>query len=77
MPIIFIPNAASITPLPGRAELMDRSVLTNEGKKLVGDSLYYDRTAGYGEAFENVVMNDTINKNMLTGDYCYYNELSR
>lgn len=60
----------------GQAELMDRSVLTNEGKKLVGDSLYYDRTAGYGEAFENVVMNDTINKNMLTGDYCYYNELT-
>lgn len=59
-----------------QAELLDRSVLTNQGKKLTGDSLFYDRNLGYGEAFENVVMNDTINKNMLTGDYCFYNELT-
>lgn len=58
------------------AELMDRSILTNEGKKLTGDSLYYDRKQGYGEAFDDVVMNDTINKNMMTGDYCFYNELT-
>nr|WP_320059868.1 OstA-like protein [uncultured Bacteroides sp.] len=58
-----------------QAELLDRSVLTNEGKKLVGDSLFYDRKVGYGEAFDNVIMNDTINKNMLTGDYCFYDEL--
>lgn len=60
----------------GQAELMDRSVLTNEGKKLTGDSLYYDRFTGYGEAFKNVVMNDTLNRSMLTGDYCYYNEIT-
>ncbi|WP_276965774.1 OstA-like protein [Bacteroides graminisolvens] len=59
-----------------QAQLLDRSVLTNEGKKLVADSLFYDRKTGYGEAFNNVVMNDTINKNMLTGDYCFYNELT-
>ncbi|WP_303208702.1 OstA-like protein [Bacteroides oleiciplenus] len=59
-----------------QAELLDRSVLTNEGKKLTGDSLFYDRVLGYGEAFDNVQMNDTINKNMLTGDYCFYNEIS-
>ena len=61
--------------LSGQAELLDRSVLTNQGKRLVGDSLFYDRNAGYGEAFDNVVMTDEVNKNMLTGDYCYYNEL--
>lgn len=60
----------------GQAELLDRSVLTNEGKKLTGDSLFYDRNLGYGEAFNNVRMNDTINRNMLTGDYCFYNELT-
>lgn len=59
-----------------QAELLDRSVLTNEGKRLTGDSLYYDRKLGYGEAFDNVVMNDTVNKNMLTGNYCFYNELT-
>ena len=59
-----------------QAELLDRSILTNEGKKLTGDSLFYDRKLGYGEAFDNVQMNDTVNKNMLTGNYCFYNELT-
>ncbi len=58
------------------AELLDRSIVTNQGKQLTGDSVYYSRRDGYGEAFENVVMNDTINRTMLTGDYCYYNELT-
>ena len=61
----------------GQADLLDRSVLTNEGKRLIGDSLFYDRVKGYGEAFDNVIMTDTVNKNMLTGDYCYYNELTK
>lgn len=61
----------------GQAELLDRSVLTNEGKRLTGDSLFYDRVKGYGEAFDNVIMTDTVNKNILTGDYCYYNELTK
>ena len=59
-----------------QAELLDRSVLTNQGKKLTGDSLFYDRKLGYGEAFYRVQMNDTVNRNMLTGDYCFYNELT-
>lgn len=59
-----------------QAELLDRSVLTNQGKKLIGDSLFYDRKQGFGEAFDHVVMNDTVNRNMLTGDYCFYNELT-
>ena len=62
--------------LSEQAELLDRSILTNEGKKLIGDSLFYDRKVGYGEAFDNIRMTDTINKNMLTGDYCFYNELT-
>ena len=61
----------------GQAELLDRSVLTNEGKRLIGDSLFYDRVKGYGEAFDNVIMTDTVIKNLLTGDYCYYNELTK
>lgn len=59
-----------------QAELLQRSVLVNGSRQLVGDSLYYDRTAGYGEAFRHVVMTDVENKNMLTGEYCYYNELT-
>ncbi|MCD8165576.1 MAG: hypothetical protein LUE93_05285 [Bacteroides sp.] len=63
--------------LTEQAELMDRSVLTtHDGKTLTGDSLFYDKVIGYGEAFDNVVMNDTVNKNMLLGNYCYYNEIT-
>ena len=58
----------------GKAYLYNRSVLTNEGKQLTGDTLYYDRDAGTGEVFQDVVMNDTVNKNMMTGEYGYYNE---
>lgn len=60
----------------GQAELLNRSVLTNEGKQLTGDSLFYDRNRGIGEAFYDVEFVDTIGKNMLTGDYCYYNQLT-
>ena len=60
----------------GQAELLERSVLTNNGKQMTGDSLFYDRNRGIGEAFRNVEFVDTINKNMLTGDYCFYNQLT-
>ena len=60
----------------GQAELLNRSVLTNKGKQLTGDSLFYDRNRGIGEAFYDVEFVDTIGKNMLTGEYCYYNQLT-
>ena len=60
----------------GQAELLNRSILTNEGKQLTGDSLFYDRNKGYGEAFYHVEFTDTVNKNMLRGNYCKYNELT-
>ena len=59
-----------------QAYLLNRSVLTNDDKRLVGDSIYYDRNGGYGEAFDNVEMDDFGGKTRLTGDYTYYNELS-
>lgn len=61
----------------GKADLYQRSVLTNEGKQLTGDTLFYDRNEGVGEAFHNMIMTDTINKNMMTGDYGYYNEKTK
>jgi lipopolysaccharide export system protein LptA len=60
----------------GRAELLNRSVLTNGGKRMTGDSLFYDRNRGIGEAFNDVVFVDTIDKNMLTGNYCFYNQMT-
>lgn len=58
----------------GKADLYQRSVLTSDNRHLTGDSLFYDRNTGVGEAFSNIVMTDTVNKNMMLGDYGYYNE---
>lgn len=57
-----------------QAILLNRSIVTNKGRKMVGDSLYYDSKAGYGQGFRNVEYTDEVNKNRLTGHYCYYNE---
>ena len=59
----------------GQAELLNRSILVNEGKQLTGDSLFYDRNKRFGEAFYNVEFTDTVNKSLLKGDYCRYEEL--
>ncbi|MCH5301342.1 MAG: hypothetical protein J1E77_00755 [Prevotella sp.] len=55
-----------------QARLMNRSVMTNEGKRLVGDSIFHDSKAALSKAFRNVVYTDTVNKNMLTGNYGEY-----
>lgn len=59
-----------------QAFLLNRSVLTNGDKRLTGDSIYYDRNGGYGEAFDHVEMDDFGGKTRLTGDYTYYHELA-
>ena len=59
-----------------QAHLLNRSVLSNDDKRLTGDSIYYDRIEGYGEAFDRVEMDDFGGKTRLTGDYTYYNELA-
>jgi lipopolysaccharide export system protein LptA len=54
--------------------LLNRSVVDNEGRKLTGDSIWYNGKTGVSEAFRNVVYNDTVNKNMLLGNYGYYED---
>lgn len=68
-------NSGVYNTMTERGELFNRSVVVNEGRLLTGDTLLYDRLQGFGEAFGNVSLNDTVNKNILTGDYCYYDEL--
>lgn len=58
-----------------QAQLMERSVLYNDNYRMVGDSLFYDRVNGYGEAFRNVIMDDFKDQCRLTGEYAYYNEV--
>ena len=59
------------------ADLYSRSlVMTKNGKTLTGDTIFYDRNAGYGKAWGNIILNDTVNKSKLLGDYSFYNELT-
>lgn len=62
----------------GKARLSERPQLFNKGRKLVGDSIYYEKSTGFSEAFQNVIFTDSTDKNsknILMGDYGYYNEL--
>lgn len=59
-----------------RATLFNRPEYYNQGKKMVGDSVYYDKIAGVTTAYNNIIYEDTISKHILIGDYCYYNELT-
>lgn len=62
----------------GKAHMKKRPHLFNKGRKLVGDSIAYDKQKGFSQAFKNVVFTDTTdvdNKNMLLGDYGYYKQL--
>lgn len=54
--------------------LLNRSILTNDGKRMVGDSVVWDGEWKVGKAFGNIVYTDAANKNMFTGNYCLYND---
>lgn len=59
------------------ATLYDRSQLyAKDGKTLVGDTVYYNRSFNYGEAKGNVVITDPKNKVILDGDYGYHDDNS-
>lgn len=59
------------------ATLYDRAQINaRDGKTLVGDTVYYDRTRNYGEAYGNVILTDEVNSVILDGDYGYHDEAS-
>lgn len=51
------------------------TIVTNQNQTLVADSVYYNHSVGYGEAFGNMELTDTANSSQVCGDYGYYNEL--
>lgn len=60
-----------------QADLYRRSlVVASNGNTLTGDTLYYDRNLGFGEAFGNIELTDTANKVILNGDYGFYFEIA-
>jgi lipopolysaccharide assembly outer membrane protein LptD (OstA) len=60
------------------ATLYDQStIVSNDGSKtMTADTLFYNRVSGLGEAFGNMVLNDTLRKMILTGQYGFYNEIT-
>lgn len=59
----------------GLADLYKRSlVVTNRGNTLTGDTLFYDRDRGIGEAFGNMVLTDSARSSALFGNYGFYDD---
>ncbi len=57
------------------ADLYDRSMVkTVNNNIIIGDTLFYDRKVGYGEAWGNMVLIDSAKSSTLKGDYGFYNE---
>lgn len=58
-----------------RAWLYDRSTVhTNQGNTLTGDTLFYDRDLGFGEAYGAMAITDSARQITMEGDYGFYNE---
>jgi len=60
----------------GKSMLYNRSTVISKDrtKTITADSLNYDRTEGRIEAFGNMVVNDTVRKIIIMGNYGYYDE---
>lgn len=59
-----------------QVKLYKRSKAYGRNRIMEGDTVYYDKKTGVMEAFQNVSCLDEKNKNLLTGDYAWYNELT-
>jgi lipopolysaccharide export system protein LptA len=61
-----------------RAMLLDRSrVYSNEGQQvLTGDTIFYNRATGIGEAFGNMQLEDRERNLILRGNYGFFNEFT-
>ncbi len=58
-----------------RTTLYDRStIVTSGGQTLTADTIFYDRNAGFGEAFGNLEAVDSAHNAAVYGDYGYYDE---
>ena len=58
--------------------LFERSTIVSKDrtKIMTADSLLYNRQTGFGEAYYNMVLNDTVKKIILMGNYGYYDEVT-
>ena len=57
-----------------KARLFGRSLLVDDQKEMIGDSLFRDEKKGTAEGFGNVIYKDKKNKNELYSNYFWYDE---
>jgi lipopolysaccharide export system protein LptA len=57
--------------------LYERSIIVSKDKTktMTADSIFYNRATGFGEAFSHMVLNDTVKKIILLGNYGYYDQI--
>ncbi len=57
------------------AALYNRSeVVTPTGRRMIADTMYYDRTGGVGRCYGNVFLLDSARQATLTADYGFFNQ---
>lgn len=49
-----------------------KAYIDNRKQIVQGDSLFFNDSTGYGEAYRNVVIQDTVNKIAIEGNYAWY-----
>lgn len=54
------------------ARFSRRGKVYHESQVLMGDTMYYNRTTGFGEVYDNAVMIDTVENVLLGGDFGQY-----
>lgn len=57
-----------------RAYLLDRSIVSNKGVSIEGDSLYYQSDSTLSKGYGNVIYIDRDNRNELHGNYVLYSD---
>ena len=60
-----------------RTTLYDRStIVTAQRQTLTADTIFYDRTGGYGVAYGGMVLTDSVHDAQVLGNYGFYDELA-
>ena len=59
----------------GIAQFSQKATVLSSDQSILGDSLYYNKTHGYGLAIGNVVISDTAQNIILTGERAKYYEV--
>lgn len=75
-------NAGVYNTFNNQTELFSRStVVIDRGpdkpkSTFTGDTIFYDRNAGFGQAFGNVVLVDSVREASLLGQYGFYDQVA-